>query len=244
MMKAIRIAEEKQPSRWLVRLFCLAGFGLLLAFLISGHASSSPLEHTVKHREPGWLWLLLAATYLLGGCSPGYWMVRWRLAIDVRDQGSGGTGATNVGRLLGRGAFTAVLLLDAAKGAVAVAAVRWLNFPEIWAFAAAFAVVAGHVWPVQLGLRGGRGVAPLLGAWLVLAPAALVPCLIAALLALAALRRFTISALCGLALLPLAAWWATSERAATGLAAAMLVVVLCAHREHLCRWFWPQSAAP
>src|SRR5215207_10054628 len=111
-------------------------------------------------------WLILPAAYLLGGSSAGYWLVRFRTGTDVRRQGSGATGATNAARMLGRGGFALVLLLDAIKGAVAAIVARILGFEGGWEFAAAVAVVAGHVWPIQLGFRGGRGLGPLLGAWL------------------------------------------------------------------------------
>src|SRR5215217_2822424 len=123
-------------------------------------------------------WLVLPAAYFLGGVSAGYWLVRVRTGADVRTQGSGATGATNAARLLGRNGFALVLALDAAKGAIAVLVARLLGFVDGWEFAAAAAVIAGHVWPVQLGFRGGRGLGPLLGAWLVLAPLAIAACLV------------------------------------------------------------------
>ena len=62
---------------------------------------------------------VVLAAYLMGGCMPGYWFVRWRTGRDVREQGSGGTGATNAGRALGRSGFFVVMVLDGLKGAVA-----------------------------------------------------------------------------------------------------------------------------
>jgi glycerol-3-phosphate acyltransferase PlsY len=176
---------------------------------------------------------LCTAAYLLGGLSAGYWLVRWRAGRDVREQGSGATGATNVGRVLGARGFALTLSLDAAKGALAVLAARALDASSAWTFASAVAVVAGHVWPAQLGFRGGKGVAPLLGAWLVLAPFALAPCLALAALALALSRRFVPSGLAGLALLPAGTWWATKDATATLLSACALTCVLCAHRDVL-----------
>ena len=75
---------------------------------------------------------LVIAAYLFGGFSSGYWLVRWRTGRDVRTHGSGGTGATNVGRILGRGGFMVVFLADMAKGAATVGLARWLDASAIW----------------------------------------------------------------------------------------------------------------
>src|SRR5262245_14621671 len=125
-------------------------------------------------------WLVIPVAYLLGGVSAGYWLVRLQTGVDVRAQGTGVTGATNAARILGRRGFALVLLLDALKGALAALVSRAVGFEAGWEFAAAAAVVAGHVWPIQLGFRGGRGLGPLLGAWLVLAPLAIGSCLLIA----------------------------------------------------------------
>lgn len=177
-------------------------------------------------------WLVLPAAYFLGGVSPGYWLVRLRTGADLRAQGSGATGATNAARLLGRGGFILVLTLDAAKGALACAAARWAGLTGGWEFAAAAAVVAGHIWPLQLGFRGGRGLGPLLGAWLLLAPLAIGACLVIAGLGWAVSRRRVASGLVGTVLLPLATWWDIRSLPAAGLAAATAALVLIAHRSH------------
>jgi glycerol-3-phosphate acyltransferase PlsY len=104
----------------------------------------------------------LVLAYTLGCFNAGYYLLRWRDGRDLRQLGSGNAGARNAGRVLGRPAFVAVFLLDAAKGALAVLAA------QTWAVEVAplcsVVVVLGHVFPAQLGWRGGKGVAPALGA--------------------------------------------------------------------------------
>jgi glycerol-3-phosphate acyltransferase PlsY len=178
--------------------------------------------------------LLLALAFLIGGFSPGYWLVRWRTGLDVRTIGSGGTGATNVGRILGRWGYVTVMVVDVGKGALVGAAARYLAMSPAWAFAAALAVMAGHIWPVWLGFRGGKGVGPFVGCWLVLAPLALVPCGLLGLIFFAWLRRFSISGLGGLIVLPAAAWWATGgNRASVVAACATISLLLWSHRNNL-----------
>jgi glycerol-3-phosphate acyltransferase PlsY len=183
--------------------------------------------------------LALPAAYGLGGISAGYWLVRLRTGTDVRLHGSGATGATNAARLLGRGGFVMVLALDAAKGALAVALARGLGLTDGWEFAGAAAVVAGHVWPVQLRFRGGRGLGPLLGAWLVLAPLAIGACLVIAGVAWAASRRRVASGLFGAALLPLTTWWTQRNGPSAALTTLTFAIVAFAHRSH-----WTSSASP
>jgi glycerol-3-phosphate acyltransferase PlsY len=185
-------------------------------------------------------WLVIPAAYLLGGVSPGYLLVRRRTGADVRAQGSGATGATNAARVLGGRGFVLVLVLDAIKGAIAAFAAVLAGFEHGWEFAAATAVVAGHVWPVQLGFRGGRGLSTLLGAWLVLAPLAIGGCLVIAGLAWAITKRRVGAGLFGAVFLPLTTWWETHAMVATVFAGVTFCIVVIAHRTHL----HPSAAPP
>lgn len=122
--------------------------------------------------------LLCLVCYLLGGFCAGYYWVRLRDGRDVRETGSGSTGARNVGRLLGRGAFLATVFLDAAKGALAIALAVWFGAGAWGTALALLAVVAGHVVPIQLQWRGGKGVATALGgllAWAIVGRFAVAP---------------------------------------------------------------------
>ncbi len=114
----------------------------------------------------------LALAYLLGSIPFSFVVARAFGVKDVREAGSGNVGATNVMRTAGRTAGLLALLLDAAKGAMAVLlAVRFAATPELASLAAAAAVI-GHMFPVWLGFRGGKGVATGAGAFLPLAPQA------------------------------------------------------------------------
>jgi glycerol-3-phosphate acyltransferase PlsY len=111
-----------------------------------------------------------AGAYVLGCANAGYYIVRGRTGTDIRTQGSGNAGARNVGRVLGRAGFAIVFVLDALKGAAAVW-VAGLLVPTPWAMGvAAIAVIIGHVLPIQLQFKGGKGVSTAFGALLVLTP--------------------------------------------------------------------------
>lgn len=109
--------------------------------------------------------------YAVGCLNAGYYWVRWRDGRDIRVLGSGNAGARNAGRILGRGAFAIVFVLDAAKGLLAVLVARtWA--PDLVPLCAVAATL-GHVFPAQLGWRGGKGVATAIGALAALDIAAL-----------------------------------------------------------------------
>jgi glycerol-3-phosphate acyltransferase PlsY len=175
----------------------------------------------------------MIGAYLLGGLSPGYWLVRLKTGVDIRTTGSGGTGATNVGRMLGRKGYVIVMVVDLLKGALVGFAARALGTSTAWTFAATFAVVAGHVWPVWLGFRGGKGVGPYAGAWLVLAPLALLPSLVLDAVLFAWLRVFSISGLCSLMVMPAAVWWATRSWSAVAINCVTISLLLWAHRANI-----------
>ncbi len=116
---------------------------------------------------------LLLLGYLAGSVPFGVLLTRWFRGVDVRQSGSGNIGATNVTRVAGKKLGAVVLLLDALKGALAVALAQWL-LPEAPRMHAAVGLAAflGHVYPVWLKLNGGKGVATALGVLGVLVPLA------------------------------------------------------------------------
>ena len=131
-----------------------------------------------------------------------------------------------------RTSILSLLLLDAAKGALAVLIARYAGLADGWEFAAAFAVVAGHIWPVQLGFRGGKGLGPLLGAWLALAPLAIGGCLLIGGVAWGLTRRRVPAGLFGALLLPGATWLETQSVPAAFFTTLTFGIVAFAHRSH------------
>ncbi len=125
----------------------------------------------------------MTIAYLLGSIPFGYLIVRMTQGTDIRETGSGGTGATNVSRRAGKAAGIVTLVLDALKGTAAVLIARlildhgtgplWDSPNEWWIAMAGIAVILGHMFPVWLRFRGGKGVATGVGVFLVLAPWAL-----------------------------------------------------------------------
>ncbi|MBV0890786.1 glycerol-3-phosphate 1-O-acyltransferase PlsY [Paracoccus sp. Z118] len=149
------------------------------------------------------LWAVMG--YLLGSVPFGVVITRALGLGDLRQIGSGNIGATNVLRTGHKGAALATLLMDSGKGAIAVLLARWLGGEDA-ALAAGAAAFLGHLFPVWLGFRGGKGVATFLGTVLALFwPVGLIAC--ALWLATAALTRISsLSALVAATGAPVMAW--------------------------------------
>ena len=140
---------------------------------------------------------IILAGYLIGAVPFGLIIGRVFKGIDVRNYGSGKTGATNTLRTLGPGASGIVLLLDAGKGCAAVyLAHLTLNSPAVEAGAAVSAMV-GHDWPVYVGFKGGRGVAVGLGSCLALVPLSGASAVLTTALVVAATRYVSLGSLLG-----------------------------------------------
>ena len=113
--------------------------------------------------------VVIVASYLFGAIPTGYLAGRMMRGIDIRDYGSGATGATNVLRVLGRGPFVMVMVADALKGYIP-AMVVWLVFESYdLQVAAGLGAVIGHDFPVYIGFHGGRGVATTFGVYAAMA---------------------------------------------------------------------------
>lgn len=182
--------------------------------------------------------LLLA--YLLGALSGGLLIGRLMGKADLRQGGSGNTGATNALRTGGRGFALSVLIFDMLKGVLAAAFLPLLA-PAPWlAYACGVAVVLGHIYPVFFGFSGGKGAATLIGVLLVLAPAALLPGLAVWLLCLGLSGYVGLSTVLGMAavaagLLFRDGAWPPASPAVFGL--SMLALMLYTHRDNLRRTF-------
>lgn len=155
------------------------------------------------------MFVAVIIAYLIGSIPFGYLIVRATAGGDVRQTGSGGTGATNVTRSAGRLAGAITLILDALKGVLAIVVVRLMTNSENtdWVIAAAaIAVLLGHIFPVWLRFRGGKGVATGIGVFLALAPIAVL-CAAVVFVAVVWLTKFvSLGSIMAAATVPLFVW--------------------------------------
>jgi acyl-phosphate glycerol 3-phosphate acyltransferase len=192
--------------------------------------------------------LTAALAYLVGGTPFGLLVGKMVAGKDVRKEGSGNIGATNVGRVLGFKWFVVVFLLDLLKGVLVVLAaaavqrichdsVTTLYLPEV----AALAAVLGHVFPIYLNFKGGKGVATSVGVLLALAWQPAVTGLVCFLVLFGATRYVSAGSI-GFAVTFAATYfllvqdpWRTELRAKTFLAVAAPLVIIVAHRGNIVR---------
>jgi glycerol-3-phosphate acyltransferase PlsY len=183
--------------------------------------------------------LFLFGAYLIGSIPTGLIVARLAGGTDPRSQGSGNIGATNVGRVLGRGAGLITLAGDVLKGAAGPLLAGWVvagspDAPAFMALAGAGAVM-GHIYPLFLGLKGGKGVATAAGVFLVLSPLSL--SIAAAVFALLVWRwRYVSLGSIGAALaLPVGVLATGGEPAYAFLAGGVAALVVTRHRENITR---------
>ena len=150
--------------------------------------------------------IIVIIAYLIGSIPFGYLIVRKKIGTDIRETGSGGTGATNVSRRAGKVAGVLTLLLDVAKGSVAVLIANALASDDWTIAAAAIATLIGHIFPVWLGFRGGKGVATGVGIFSVLAPIAVLCAGVMFVAVVATTRYVSLGSIIAAILIPLFVW--------------------------------------
>jgi glycerol-3-phosphate acyltransferase PlsY len=145
--------------------------------------------------------LLLIVAYLLGSIPTSVWIGKYFYGIDIREHGSGNAGATNTFRVLGKKPGIIVLLIDIIKGSLAVSlsyifedSLPANEFVDI-EIGLAIAAVFGHIFPVFAGFRGGKGVATLLGATVIITPISCAFTLVVFLIVLFSTRYVSLSSM-------------------------------------------------
>lgn len=173
--------------------------------------------------------------YLIGSIPFGYLIVRGKFGADIRQTGSGGTGATNVSRRAGKLAGVVTLLLDALKGAAAVFFARAATGSEWIVAGAAVAVIVGHIFPVWLGFRGGKGVATGAGVFVVLTPVAVLSAGIVFLATVITTRYVSLGSIIGASMIPLFVWILSDSRPSLIAAVLGALLIVFAHRGNIGR---------
>lgn len=181
------------------------------------------------------MWLSAALGYAIGSLPLGYLAARRWAGVDLRRVGSGNVGATNVLRVSGPSLGLLVMLADVAKGVAAVLLAGRVAPSEVGTVSAGVAAVAGHMFPIWLRGRGGKGVATACGVFAVLSPVATVCAAGTFLLTVWSTRLVSAGSVVASAALPLAA---TALGASPAVSAGSLltgVLVVWRHRRNLQR---------
>jgi glycerol-3-phosphate acyltransferase PlsY len=186
--------------------------------------------------------LLVLGSYLVGSIPFGYLVGRSLRGRDIRRSGSGNVGATNVLRVMGWQPAVLVLLLDLAKGVLPILMGKQLGVPAAWLGAMGLAAVVGHIYPIFLGFRGGKGVATGFGAFATLAPLAALGALVVFGIVVASTRYVSLGSVTATASFPLlvlllrrAPGREPLDPEMLGFAAAATVLIIFQHRSNLKR---------
>lgn len=178
--------------------------------------------------------ILTILSYLLGSVPSGF-LVGSSTGVDVRSAGSGNIGATNVARTLGWKKGLVTLLADVAKGFLPVLAANLLDLGAAAAASAGLAAFAGHLYPVFLGFKGGKGVATAAGVYLGVMPLGLLALLGVFVLAVLASRRVSPASMAAAATGPVAAWALSYPMETFWMSLVIGFLVVVRHRENIRR---------
>lgn len=182
-------------------------------------------------------YIILILSYLLGAVPFGFLAGKvW--GIDIRTQGSGNIGATNVFRTLGKGPGIVVLLLDALKGFVpAFFFPTWFSAEPAWGLGFGIAAILGHNFPVYLRFKGGKGVATTGGVLLGAAPAAALIGVGVWVVVFLAGGYVSLGSMCAAVAVPVAGWWLYGSAGAIlpGALTALGLMVIWRHRSNIQR---------
>ena len=198
--------------------------------------------------------IIALVAYLLGSIPFGYILVKLFLKQDIRQTGSGNIGATNVARSGKKGLAITTLLLDAAKGALAVWIAGIVLFPPglkayslgadgpirpetVGGALTALAAILGHCFPVWLRFRGGKGVATAIGAFAMLAPSAALVATCAFAVIFAVSRYVSLSSILAAAIFPILVYRVSEQRSVAVMSLVVLssLVIILKHHGNIRR---------
>ena len=181
--------------------------------------------------------------YMLGSIPWGIVLTRLFTSVDIRREGSGNIGATNVGRIAGPTLGVLTLIGDMLKGAIPVWIAGVLTTPnslwgEIYISVVSLAAFSGHLYPVYMGFKkGGKGVATAAGCFAVISPVAFVVVTLVFILFVCWLNMVAVASLAAAAVLPVAVWQSTGSGVLTGCAVVTAIIIYFRHKDNIKRLF-------
>jgi glycerol-3-phosphate acyltransferase PlsY len=179
--------------------------------------------------------VIAVALGYLAGSIPFAFLLASRYGVDLRRAGSGNVGASNVLRTSGVASAVSAMCLDAVKGGAAVLVAERLTVGPAAPVAAGLAAILGHVYPVWLGFRGGKGVAPAAGVFGVLAPQAMLVAIAVFLVTVWSTRYISAGSLAGAVALAVATAASDASGPVIAGAAVAALIVVHRHRDNLAR---------
>ncbi|MGL5439186.1 MAG: glycerol-3-phosphate 1-O-acyltransferase PlsY [Filifactoraceae bacterium] len=178
--------------------------------------------------------VILIICYFVGNFSPSYWITKYLKKVDIREVGSGNAGSTNTLRFLGKKAAIMVFVLDFLKGFVcSFVALKYMG--SDFAFLCSLAVVVGHVFPILMGFKGGKGVATAIGSIMAIQPFFVFIGLGMAIIAIMKTRYVSLGSIVGVFTFTTLMYITGHRGLDMGASTALLFFILYTHRENIKR---------
>ncbi|MEK7286125.1 MAG: glycerol-3-phosphate 1-O-acyltransferase PlsY [Nitrospirota bacterium] len=179
--------------------------------------------------------VLIIASYLIGSIPFGLLISKWMSGIDPRQSGSGNMGATNVFRVVGKKEAVLTLIADILKGIIPIFLASFCGIEQKMLFFVGFSAILGHIFPVFLGFRGGKGVAVSLGVFLGIAPEIAFCALIIWIVAFKIWNYSAAGALAAFGALPFLALWMKRDMEFILFSIGLSVLIYFCHRGNIVR---------
>jgi glycerol-3-phosphate acyltransferase PlsY len=172
-------------------------------------------------------------SYFVGCICSGYYLTRFLAGKNLKETGSESLGATNASRVLGKKGFILTFTFDFLKGfLVALFAVRY-GFSEEFVFFFSLLVMAGHIWPVQLGFKGGKGVSTYTGTMYAINYQAAFPVMVLFLPLYLITRKFSIAGILSLTVIPFFLWYLDYSMPCIAIGFVQIFILLYTHRKNI-----------
>jgi glycerol-3-phosphate acyltransferase PlsY len=179
--------------------------------------------------------ILLLCAYCIGSIPTGLLLAKAFGGVDIRTKGSGNIGATNVYRTLGRKIGLLTLVGDCLKGLLPVLAAKALQLPVAWIALIGIAAFLGHIFPIFLRFKGGKGVATALGVFLATTPFAVLGALVVFIAVLVSRKYVSLASIAAAAVMPLLTTLIYRDATIVAMSLVISVIVILKHHENIAR---------
>ena len=179
------------------------------------------------------IWLYFILSYLIGSIMFGFLITKIFYRKDIRVQGSGNVGARNAGRQHGKTAFVLIFLGDALKGVLVILAARYLQFSDTVQLIGLSLAVLGHIKPVTLKFKGGKGISTFIGGIITFEPILAIVIILGFSILYTFKKSFTIAGMGAFLFIPVVLFLKNNDWLSCTIALGIIVMLYAAHAENL-----------
>jgi acyl phosphate:glycerol-3-phosphate acyltransferase len=179
------------------------------------------------------IWFYFIFSYLIGSIMFGFLITKIFYRKDIRVQGSGNVGARNAGRLHGNTAFVLIFLGDALKGVLVILAARYLHFSETIQLVGLALAIMGHIKPITLKFKGGKGISTFIGGIIVFEPLMVPVIILGFSIFYTFIKSFTLAGLGAFLFIPVVLFIINNDWLSCIIALGIIAMLYAAHAENL-----------